>query len=147
MHQPHFRNRGLTAKPIFNAQSWSKLLFFLRNKKCLFSKRAMIETNFRNLTLLHIETLMLYAHSVNGVLQHGINNLLFKLMISRHFSKLDGFGIKGKLCVTTRKFILHRVSLLLLAFIQALLSTAAFPQRFSFFSVCLAQWLHGVAPW
>ena len=33
------------------------------------------------------------------------------------------------------------------AFIQALLSTAVFLQRFSFFTACLAQWLHGVAPW
>ena len=33
------------------------------------------------------------------------------------------------------------------AFIQALLSTAVFPQRFSFFSVCLAQWFRGLAPW
>ena len=33
------------------------------------------------------------------------------------------------------------------AFLQALFSTAIFPQRFSFFSICLAQWLHGVAPW
>ena len=33
------------------------------------------------------------------------------------------------------------------AFIQALLSTAAFPQRFGFFTVCLVQWLRGVAPW
>ena len=33
-------------------------------------------------------------------------------------------------------------------FIQALLFTAVFPQRFSFFSVCLAQWLcRVVAPW
>ena len=29
------------------------------------------------------------------------------------------------------------------AFIQALLSTAIFPQRFSFFTVCLFQWLQG----
>ena len=33
------------------------------------------------------------------------------------------------------------------AFIQALLSKVIFPQRFSFFSVCLAQWLRGVTPW
>ena len=33
------------------------------------------------------------------------------------------------------------------AFIQALLSTAVFLQRFSFFTACLAQWLHGMAPW
>ena len=32
------------------------------------------------------------------------------------------------------------------AFIQALLSTAVFPQRFRFFTVCLVQWLSGVAP-
>ena len=31
------------------------------------------------------------------------------------------------------------------AFIQALFSTALFPQRFSFFTVCLVQWHHG--PW
>ena len=31
-------------------------------------------------------------------------------------------------------------------FIQALLSTAIFSQRFSFFSVCLAQQLHDMAP-
>ena len=29
------------------------------------------------------------------------------------------------------------------AFIQALLSTTIFPQRLSFFRVCLAQWHHG----
>ena len=33
------------------------------------------------------------------------------------------------------------------AFIQAPLSTAVFPQRFSFFTVCLVQWLRGLAPW
>ena len=33
------------------------------------------------------------------------------------------------------------------AFIQALSSTAVFPQRFSFFSLCLFQWLDGVEPW
>ena len=33
------------------------------------------------------------------------------------------------------------------AFIQALLSTAIFPQRFSFFTVFLVQWLRVVAPW
>ena len=33
------------------------------------------------------------------------------------------------------------------AFIQALLSTAIFLQRFSFFTTCLAQQLCGVAPW
>ena len=33
------------------------------------------------------------------------------------------------------------------AFIQAPLSTAVFPQRFSFFTVCLGQWLRGLAPW
>ena len=33
------------------------------------------------------------------------------------------------------------------AFIQALLSTAIFHQRFSFFTVCLVQLFHGVAPW
>ena len=33
------------------------------------------------------------------------------------------------------------------AFIQALLPTAIFLQRFSFFTVCFAQWLRGVAPW
>ena len=33
------------------------------------------------------------------------------------------------------------------AFIQALLSTAVFLQRFSFLTACLAQWLCGVAPW
>ena len=32
------------------------------------------------------------------------------------------------------------------AFIQALFSTAVFPQRFSFFTVCLVQWFCGVAP-
>ena len=32
-------------------------------------------------------------------------------------------------------------------FIQALLSAAIFLQRFSFFSVCLVQRLHVVAPW
>ena len=33
------------------------------------------------------------------------------------------------------------------AFIQALLSTAVFLQRFSFFTAYLARWLRGVAPW
>ena len=33
------------------------------------------------------------------------------------------------------------------AFIQALLSTAIFSQRFSFFTVCLVQWLRGVTLW
>ena len=33
------------------------------------------------------------------------------------------------------------------AFIKALLSTPASPQRFSFFTVCLVQWFRGVAPW
>ena len=33
------------------------------------------------------------------------------------------------------------------AFIQAFLSTAVFPQRFSFFTVCLVQWLRSLAPW
>ena len=33
------------------------------------------------------------------------------------------------------------------AFIQALLSTAIFLRRFSFFTACLAQWLRGLAPW
>ena len=33
------------------------------------------------------------------------------------------------------------------AFIQALLSTAVFPQRFGFFTVCLVQWLRKVASW
>ena len=31
------------------------------------------------------------------------------------------------------------------AFIQPLLSTAVFPQRFGFFTVCLVQWLRKVA--
>ena len=38
------------------------------------------------------------------------------------------------------------IPMILQAFIQALLSTAVFPQRFSFFTVCLVQWLHLVAP-
>ena len=33
------------------------------------------------------------------------------------------------------------------AFIQALFSTVVFRQRFSFFTVYLVQWLHGVSPW
>ena len=33
------------------------------------------------------------------------------------------------------------------AFIQALLSTAVFPQRLSFFPTYLVQWLRGVTPW
>ena len=33
------------------------------------------------------------------------------------------------------------------AFIQALLSTAVFPQGFSFFTVCLVHYLHEVPPW
>ena len=33
------------------------------------------------------------------------------------------------------------------AFVQVLFSTAAFSQRFKFFTVCLIQWLSGVAPW
>ena len=33
------------------------------------------------------------------------------------------------------------------AFIQAFLSIAIFPHRFSFFTVCLVQWLLGMAPW
>ena len=33
------------------------------------------------------------------------------------------------------------------ALIQAPLSTAVFPQRFSFFTVYLVQWLRGLAPW
>ena len=41
----------------------------------------------------------------------------------------------------------HWIILLSQAFIQAFLSTAIFPQRFSFFTVCLVQWLNGVAPW
>ena len=32
-------------------------------------------------------------------------------------------------------------------FIQARLSAAAFPQRFSFLTVCLVPWLRRVAPW
>ena len=32
-------------------------------------------------------------------------------------------------------------------FIQPLLSTAVLPQIFSFLTVCLVQWLRGVAPW
>ena len=32
------------------------------------------------------------------------------------------------------------------AFIQALLSTAVFLQRFSFFTICLVQWLREVTP-
>ena len=32
-------------------------------------------------------------------------------------------------------------------FIQAHLSTAIFPQRFSFFTVCLVNYLHKVLPW
>ena len=33
------------------------------------------------------------------------------------------------------------------AFIEALLSTAVFPQRFSFFAVCLVHYLLEVPPW
>ena len=33
------------------------------------------------------------------------------------------------------------------AFIQAPLSTAVFPQGFSFFTVYLVHWLRGLAPW
>ena len=33
------------------------------------------------------------------------------------------------------------------AFIQGLLSTAVFPQRFSFFTVCLVNYLREVLPW
>ena len=33
------------------------------------------------------------------------------------------------------------------AFMQAPLSTAVFPQRFSFFTVYLVQWLRGLPPW
>ena len=33
------------------------------------------------------------------------------------------------------------------AFIQALLYAAVFPQRLSFFTVCLVQWLRVVTPW
>ena len=33
------------------------------------------------------------------------------------------------------------------AFIEAPLSTAVFPQRFSFFTVCLVQWLRWLALW
>ena len=30
---------------------------------------------------------------------------------------------------------------------ESLLPTAVFPQRFSFFTLCLVQWLNEVAPW
>ena len=33
------------------------------------------------------------------------------------------------------------------AFIQAHLSTAVFPQRFSFFTVCLVTYIREVPPW
>ena len=33
------------------------------------------------------------------------------------------------------------------AFIQALFSVAVLPKRFSFLTVCLVQWLRGMAPW
>ena len=59
-------------------------------------------------------------------------------------------GLKGqKLAQNDKKTLSQAVSqkLYIQAFIQALLSTAVFPQRFGFFSICLAQWLHGVAPW
>ena len=59
-------------------------------------------------------------------------------------------GLKGqKLAQNDKKILSQAVSqkLYIQAFIQALLSTAVFPQRFSFFSICLAPWLHGVAPW
>ena len=33
------------------------------------------------------------------------------------------------------------------AFIQALFSVAVLPKGFSFLTVCLVQWLRGMAPW
>ena len=40
-----------------------------------------------------------------------------------------------------KNFLLKPTCYNVQAFIQALLPTAAFPKRFSFFTICLVQWL------
>ena len=74
---------------------------------------------------------------------------------SPHPSKatLASFGFnlphskKNDLMGVLKTHLLHKIqpaSIYLQAFIQTLLSTAVFPQRFGFYTVCLVQWLRGV---
>ena len=74
---------------------------------------------------------------------------------SPHPSKatLASFGFnlphskKNDLMGVLKTHLLHKIqpaSIYLQAFIQTLLSTAVFPQRFGFYTVYLVQWLRGV---
>ena len=45
-------------------------------------------------------------HAANRPLQYGINGLLLEVMASRHFSEQNDFGVREKLPVGIRKFIL-----------------------------------------
>ena len=94
---------------------------------------------------------MLYQHNDASKIEQNLNNFLdiydwfVDNKLSIHFGedKTESilFGTKQKLNKTASLNIGYQ------GFIQAILSTAISPQRFSFFIVCLVNYLREVLPW